>query len=144
LTRAVKTFDPIYITITEEEEEKVDISKNDFDTFIQWLIDDGIKAKKSERLWKKTILKNLLHDDKMTLENYYDFLEYQEEKMKEKTESHIDTFDYFILIGKTIITQAGKQKIKTYIEADSMIHLFFEDGNDLLVQKSKIQESFAK
>ena len=144
MTRAVKTFDPIYITITEEEEEKVDISKNDFDTFIQWLIDDGIKAKKSERLWKKTILKNLLHDDKMTLENYYDFLEYQEEKMKEKTKSHIDTFDYFILIGKTIITQAGKQKIKTYIEADSMIHLFFEDGNDLLVQKSKIQESFAK
>ena len=122
----------------------MDISKNDFDTFIQWLIDDGLRVKKSERLWRKTILKNLLHDDKMTLENYYDFLEYQEEKMKEKTESHIDTFDYFVLIGKTIITQSGKQKIKTYIEVDSMIHLFFEDGGDLLVPKSKIQESFGK
>lgn len=47
---------------------------DDFDEFILWLKDDGIKPKTSERLWKKKIFTNLLNEHKNTLDNYEDFL----------------------------------------------------------------------
>jgi len=47
---------------------------DDFDEFILWLKDDGIKPKTSERLWKKKIFTNLLNEHKNTLDNYKDFL----------------------------------------------------------------------
>ncbi len=47
---------------------------DDFDEFILWLKDDGIKPKISERLWRKKIFTNLLNGHKNTLANYEDFL----------------------------------------------------------------------
>ena len=51
----------------------MEISKNEFDLFIVWLKSDGLCPKKSERLWKKTIFSNLLHDDHKTVANFLDF-----------------------------------------------------------------------
>ena len=134
-----------YINTYTEEEEEVDISKNDFNDFIQWLINDGIKPRKSKRLWRKTILNNLLNNEKMTLDNFHDFvIDREEQNKKAMKKQNIDTFDYSILINKVVNTTNGKQIIKNYKIVDSMIHLFFEEGNDLLIPKSKIQESFGK
>ena len=46
----------------------------DFDEFIAWLKNDGLKPFKSERIWKKKIFTNLINNHIKTLENYYDFL----------------------------------------------------------------------
>lgn len=46
----------------------------DFDEFIVWLKNDGLKPFKSERIWKKKIFTNLLNCHVQTLENYTDFL----------------------------------------------------------------------
>lgn len=51
----------------------MEISKNEFDSFIVWLKSDGLYPKKSERLWQKTIFSNLLHDDQKTVDNFLDF-----------------------------------------------------------------------
>ena len=46
---------------------------DDFDEFIEWLKDDGLKPKKSERLWRKKIFENLYNNHDVTLANYSDF-----------------------------------------------------------------------
>lgn len=51
-----------------------------FKEFYSWLKDDGLKAKKSERLHKKTIFAALLNNHKMTQDNFVDFLEDREKK----------------------------------------------------------------
>ena len=55
----------------------MDISKIEFDSFIVWLKGDGLYPKKSERLWRKTIFANLLHDDPKTVDNFLDFKQEQ-------------------------------------------------------------------
>ena len=62
----------------------------DFEEFIAWLKHDGLKAKSSERLWKKKIFSNLNNGDKRTKANYNDFLE--DKKLKN-------------LLGKILIYQ---------------------------------------
>lgn len=58
-----------------------------FDEFITWLKIDGLKPKKSERLWRKKIFSNLMNQEVKTLENYQDFI--IEKKIKK-------------LVGKTV------------------------------------------
>lgn len=48
-----------------------------FNEFYIWLKDDGLVPRRSERLHKKKIFKNLINDDEMTLENFNDFLEHK-------------------------------------------------------------------
>ena len=48
-----------------------------FNEFYRWLKDDGLVPRRSERLHKKKIFKNLLNDDEMTIENFNDFLDYK-------------------------------------------------------------------
>lgn len=54
-----------------DENQKIEL----FDKFYDWLKDDGLQAKKSERLHRKTIFSSLLNNDQMTLDNFKDFLE---------------------------------------------------------------------
>ena len=49
----------------------------DFDEFIEWLKNDGLYVKSSERLWRKKIFTNLLSNHTKTLDNYQDFLTYK-------------------------------------------------------------------
>lgn len=54
-----------------DENQKIEL----FDKFYVWLKEDGLKPKKSERLYKKKIFSSLLANDEMTLDNFKDFLE---------------------------------------------------------------------
>jgi len=68
----------------------------DFDEFILWLKKDGLKPKRSERLWRKKIFANLVNEHKKIIDNYNDFL--LDKKLKN-------------LIGKKVIYQNIEQKI---------------------------------
>lgn len=123
----------------------MEITKNDLDAFVEWLKNDGLKVKKSERLWKKTILQNLLNDDEMTLDNYNDFInDRQAIKTKKVHNMSIDTFDYSIVLDKIFNIDNSKQKIIRYRDAGSMLHLFFESGADSLVEKERIRHAFER
>ncbi len=51
----------------------MEVSKENFDEFTEWLKKDGLVPRKSERLWRKTILTRLLVNDSMTISNFSDF-----------------------------------------------------------------------
>lgn len=53
-----------------DENQKIEF----FDKFYDWLKNDGLKAYKSERLHKKKIFSSLLNNNKMTIDNFNDFL----------------------------------------------------------------------
>ncbi|WP_323589024.1 hypothetical protein [Aliarcobacter butzleri] len=63
-----------------------------FDEFYNWLVADGLKAKKSERLHRKKIFASLLADNQMTLDNFNDFLQDKENQFK-IFENQIISFD---------------------------------------------------
>ena len=48
------------------ENQKVEL----FDEFYNWLVADGLKAKKSERLHRKKIFASLMANGDMTLDNF--------------------------------------------------------------------------
>ena len=115
----------------------MEISKKDLDGFFQWLIEDGLGAKKSERLWKKTITARLIEEDPMTLDNYQDFLS---DRAQQSTIAHIDAVSYIepaALIGISIQDSHTKKTIINAIEAGSYIHLFFGDGSDILLSTTQ-------
>ncbi len=109
------------------------VDKDTFDDFCQWLIDDGLRPKRSERLWRKTIYVRLSYDDPMTLDNFHDFLEDQAKNIQED----MPDIDTCLLIGLTIRCEnTYKKTITNAIEADGHIHLFFDDHSNQLVSKS--------
>ena len=60
------------------ENQKVEL----FNEFYNWLVADGLKAKKSERLHRKKIFASLMANKEMTLDNFKDFLTYKKEEEK--------------------------------------------------------------
>ncbi|MCG3686162.1 hypothetical protein L5F35_08085 [Aliarcobacter butzleri] len=60
------------------ENQKVEL----FDEFYNWLVADGLKAKKSERLHRKKIFASLMANKEMTLDNFNDFLAYKKDDEK--------------------------------------------------------------
>ena len=70
-----------------------------FDEFYEWLKEDGLKPKKSERLHKKTIFTALINNDHMTNENFKDFL-------LDRTRNEIN-----LLIDKTIVIEGTRMLI---------------------------------
>lgn len=68
-----------------------------FDKFYNWLKEDGLKARKSERLHKKKIFAALLANDTMTLENFNDFLKDKEKDLKNEKEINLFNSDIQIL-----------------------------------------------
>lgn len=53
-----------------KENQKIEL----FDKFYNWLKEDGLIPKKSERLHRKKIFTSLINNNKMTLDNFNDFL----------------------------------------------------------------------
>lgn len=62
------------------ENQKIEL----FEEFYKWLENDGLKAKKSERLHRKKIFASLIANKQMTLDNFNDFLSYKQEDDKRK------------------------------------------------------------
>lgn len=81
-----------------------------FDEFIDWLKEDGLRPKTSERLWKKKILINLIANNKKTIENYKDFL------LHRKTQELIGAKIYFTDRDELVFkNQSNQIPYKSYI-----------------------------
>lgn len=128
-------------THTEEEEEKMEIKQKEFNDFIQWLKQEGVKIKVNERWWKRRIFTRLLNNHSMTLENWNDFQESKHKSSLVKNEDETYHCDPFLMLGIKIKYKNGTvRKVKKSIDADSFIHLFFEDGSDELLHKKICQQ----
>ena len=112
------------------------ISKEILEAFFQWLKDDGLPPKKSERLWRKTITQKLLNQDKMTLDNYKDFLKDYKQKLESKESDIVPIIDPKVMIGIPLKSGQTLKIIQNAVDADSYIHLFFKDGSDKLLHKT--------
>ncbi len=113
----------------------MEIKQEDFDRFIQWLKNEGVKIKLNERWWRQRIFERLLNDDPMTLENWN---AYQDNKFLDNPEllSIQHTCDPFLLIGLTVKFKGGSiKKIEKVIDTNSHIHLFFDDYSDELISR---------
>ena len=134
--------------ITEEEEdEAMEVKKEEFEAFIRWLKMDGLVPKKSERLWRKAIYINLKNDEQKTIDNYIDFMKYinrQKSPKKEEPKIGIDDFDYSIVIGQSVQTSQDNKTILRYVKTEGFIHLFYDDKTDEIVNKDAIQKRFKK
>lgn len=107
----------------------MEVSKELFDEFIQWLKLDGLKPKKSERLWKKTIFTHLLNRDKKTLENWEDFME--DFNLKQINQTPISNFDENCLRGIGVNVSGIRKTIRHVVKGESISRVFFEDGSDI-------------
>ena len=97
-----------------------------FEAFYQWLKEDGLTPKRSERLLKKRIYRNLLGCEKMTMENFEDFLTDEAKKKKE-------IFDSKEFEGKKIPTADGVLKISIVFPSEEGIKVNFTNGEFTLV-----------
>lgn len=101
-----------------------------FEAFFQWLKEDGLVARRSERMLKKRIFRNLLGNEEMTMENFEDFLE-DEEKILQKlrTKEILEN-----IVGKRVLTANGLFIIETVYEVDDGIKVVYQDGSHSILK----------
>lgn len=125
----------------------MDVSKELFDEFIQWLKLDGLTPRKSERLWKKTIFLRLINGHKTTQENWEDFmLDYVSSEAKKCKPKNIN-FDENCLIGIGVNVSGLHKTIRNVVKGDTMSRIFFEDTTDCDVENTiifKILDAYMK
>lgn len=114
----------------------MDVLPEQFDQFIQWLKQDGIKPRKSERLWRKTILARLLNNDKKTIENWEDFMINHNTKPVEMP--NLKDFDENCLVGIGVDAQGIHKTIASVVKGVTMSRIFFEDRSNIDVDNSVI------
>lgn len=107
----------------KEINDEIKIEK--FEAFYQWLKEDGLVARRSERMLKKRIFRNLLGNEEMTIENFEDFLEDKEKK---------DILRNNELVGKRILTAGGLLIIETIYEVEEGINVMFQDGSHSILK----------
>lgn len=112
----------------------MEVSKELFDEFIQWLKRDGLTPRKSERLWKKTIFSRLRNGHKNTKENWEDFMNDHFTKQLQNP-INID-FDENCLIGMVIKVVGELKTIKNIVKSETMSRFFFEDGTNIDVDNT--------
>lgn len=114
----------------------MEVSKELFDEFIQWLKLDGLTPKKSERLWKKTIYSRLLNGHKNTKKNWEDFM--VDFNLKQMNRSLIQDFDENCLRGIGVNLSGIHKTIQYIVKGVSISRVFFEDGFDIDVENTVI------
>ena len=110
-----------------EINDEIKIEK--FQAFYKWLKEDGLIPRRSERILKKTIFRNLLGCHEMTMENFQDFLEEEKTKVKSNFEEFYGKkIRYFdkqvgILMQEIVLIEAleNQQGLKIYTEIGSLI-----------------------
>ncbi len=105
-----------------EENQKIEL----FDEFFEWLKNDGLKAFKSERLYRKKIFSSLLNNHQMTLDNFNDFLE--DKKIQDIKNLQNQTINYqnkFFVIDIIQINDKKKEFILKNIEQNVSIKCKF-------------------
>lgn len=125
-----------YKYIYTEEEEEMEITKKEFESFIEWLKTEGVKIKVNERWWKRRIYQRLLNDHLMTLENWNDYQENKSNDDNSESLSSQSPCDPILLIGLIVKGNKGALKmIEKVIDTNTHIHLFFDDHTDELVSR---------
>lgn len=114
----------------------MEVSPEQFEQFIEWLKEDGLKPRKSERLWRKTIFARLLNYDKKTLENWEDFMICQNTKQVEIP--ILKDFDENCLIGIGVNARGVHKTIAYVVKGVTMSRIFFEGRSNMDVDNSVI------
>lgn len=114
----------------------MEVAAERFDQFIEWLKQDGLKPRKSERLWRKTIFARLLSNDKKTIENWEDFMIDQNTKQVEVP--ILKDFDENCLVGIGVNAQGVHKTIAYVVKGATMSRMFFEDKSNADVDNSVI------
>lgn len=105
-----------------DENQKIEL----FNKFYNWLKDDGLQAKKSERLYRKKIFASLLANDQMTLDNFNDFLDDIKIQDIRNLENQIINYqNKFFLIDTVQINYEKKEFILKNIEQNVCIKCKF-------------------
>lgn len=117
----------------KEINDEIKVEK--FEAFYQWLKEDGLVAKRSERLLKKRIFRNLLGNEEMTMENFEDFLEDEQTKNRDNFEEFYGKKMRFIdkqvgvLTEEIVLIEKLENGLKIYTEIGS---LMVKDQQELL------------
>lgn len=114
----------------------MDVSKELFDEFINWLKLDGLTPKKSERLWKKTILARLINGHKNTKDNWEDFMADFNQKHTNQNSKLI--VDDNCLIGMGISVNGISKTIEKVVKHEETSRFFFVDGTKIDVENEVI------
>jgi hypothetical protein len=114
----------------------MEVLPEQFNQFVEWLKQDGLKPRKSERLWRKTIFARLLNSDKKTIENWEDFMIDQNTKQVEIP--ILKDFDENCLIGIGVNAQGVHKTIAYVVKGVTMSRIFFEDRSNMDVNNSVI------
>lgn len=119
----------------KEINDEIKIEK--FQAFYEWLKEDGLVARRSERMLKKRIFRNLLGGEEMTMENFQDFLKEEITKPKDNFEAFYGKKIRYpdkqvgILIQEILLIEKleNQQGLKIYTEIGS---LMVKDQQELL------------
>ena len=121
------------------ENQKVEL----FDEFYNWLVADGLKAKKSERLHRKKIFASLMANKEMTLDNFKDFLAYKKEDEKRAFIRRIENLECEQIFYLDCYRYISKIEIFEHLEEFKLTTSYFENKeiNHLISYKfSQLEE----
>ena len=91
-----------------KEKQKIEL----FDKFYNWLKEDGLKPKKSERLHRKKIFSSLMNNNQMTIDNFNDFLiDKKNQQIKDLQYSVINYKNQLFTIDEVIIDNSREEFI---------------------------------
>ena len=104
------------------ENQKVEL----FNEFYNWLVADGLKAKKSERLHRKKIFASLMANKEMTLDNFKDFLAYKKEDGKRAFIRRIENLECEQIFYLDCYRYISKIEIFEHLEEFKLTTSYFE------------------
>ncbi len=105
------------------ENQKVEL----FDEFYNWLVADGLKAKKSERLHRKKIFASLMANKEMTLDNFKDFLAYKKDDEKRAFIRRIENLECEQIFYLDCYRYISKIEIFEHLEEFKLTTSYFEN-----------------
>ena len=105
------------------ENQKVEL----FDEFYNWLVADGLKAKKSERLHRKKIFASLMANKEMTLDNFKDFLAYKKDDEKRAFIRRIENLECEQIFYLDCYRYISKVKIFEHLEEFKLSTSYFDN-----------------
>ena len=109
------------------ENQKVEL----FDEFYNWLVADGLKAKKSERLHRKKIFASLMANKEMTLDNFKDFLAYKEDDEKRAFIRRIENLESEQILYQNQYRYISKIDIFEHLGEFKLTTSSFETGKEI-------------
>ncbi len=109
------------------ENQKVEL----FNECYNWLVNDGLKAKKSERLHRKKIFSSLMANKEMTLDNFKDFLAYKKDDEKRAFIRRIENLESEQIFYLDCYRYISKIEIFEHLEEFKLTTSSFETGKEI-------------